>query len=74
MSEEADFQKLLVTANHTQTWWYNISPLDIYQQEPTKAKSTRMGSVWTQSTRMGSEAALRGWVNAIGLSVEYCIL
>ena len=25
MSEEADFQNLLVMANHTHTWWYNMS-------------------------------------------------
>jgi hypothetical protein len=29
MSEEADFQNgLQVTANHTHTWWYNISTLN----------------------------------------------
>ena len=32
MSVEADFPKQLVTANHTHTWWYNVSPLTSYKR------------------------------------------
>jgi hypothetical protein len=31
ISKEADFKKRLVTANHTNTWWYNMSPLRFFQ-------------------------------------------
>ena len=66
MSEEVDFQNSLkadfqnsVTANHTDTWWCDRSPLsDIkcFKQRPIKGMFDRTGACFVRVT---SEGVLR---------------